>query len=306
MTIPDRPAGSHCYRLFGLMLRSEIALPELRTAPGGEADVTIIRGPVAQIEGERTQGLIVTPDGAQFDVAGVARFLIRDGNSITVEADPQASGRDLCLYLLGSALSAVLHQRGMLPLHANAIDMGGRAIAFCGRSGAGKSTLAAAFHDRGRPLLTDDICVVTRREPGFVVQPGIPRVRLWRDAVERSGRDAAVLDPAFAGRDKYVLPIGESHADAPLPLAAIYALGGTGDPDSGFAINRLGGFDATQVLVQRTYRRAYVPLIGDPHRHFEACVALSRGVPVFGIQRPWNGERIGEMIDLVEAHFSEL
>ena len=64
------------------------------------------------------------------------------------------------LFLLGSAMGALLHQRGLLPLHTNAVEVGGRAFAFMGKSGAGKSTLAAWFHDRGFRIVADDVCVV--------------------------------------------------------------------------------------------------------------------------------------------------
>ena len=64
------------------------------------------------------------------------------------------------LYLLGSAMGVLLHQRGLLPLHANAVEIDGKAFAFMGASGSGKSTLAAWFHDHGYRIIADDVCAV--------------------------------------------------------------------------------------------------------------------------------------------------
>jgi hypothetical protein len=291
----------HCYRLFGLVLRSEIALPELREG-SGDPDVVISLGKVeGRPETEWVMGLAPVPGGGVVEVRDIGRFGIGGGNRIVVDPEPGVSDRNIRMYLLGSAIGALLHQRRMLPLHANAIALGDRAIAFAGRSGAGKSTLAAAFHDRGCPLLSDDICVLTRDGAGKVeAQPGIPRVRLWRDAVERSGRDAETLDPAFDGTAKYVLPVAEGHAEHPLPLAAIYILAEAED----FAIRPLNGVSAAKALALNTYRGAYVPVIGDPAVHFENCLRVAREVPVFLLDRPWDEARVAETVDRVEAHLA--
>ena len=72
-------------------------------------------------------------------------------------------------------MGAALHQRGILPLHANAVEIDHRAVAFMGASGAGKSTLAAWFHDQGYPILADDVCVI-RADDGAARSP-IPACR---------------------------------------------------------------------------------------------------------------------------------
>ncbi|WP_051743984.1 hypothetical protein [Sphingobium sp. DC-2] len=167
--------SSHAYHLFGLRLHSEIALPELSPAPdGAPADVEIVRAPVPHPDGGPTViGLSIGTQGAIIAVRDIGRYRIADGARIEIDADPGASERNTRLFLLGSAMGALLHQRRMLPLHANAIDMGGYAIAVAGPSKAGKSTLAAAFLDRGYRLLSDDICVATRNgNGGFGAQPG--------------------------------------------------------------------------------------------------------------------------------------
>jgi hypothetical protein len=303
-------SGTHRYALFGLVIESALSLPELRQVESpGPPDVTVDFGPVAESKSlPRAAGLSRGAPGGVLEVPEVGRYGIAPG-AITIDRAPSATERNLRLFLLGSAIGALLHQRGILPLHANAVDMGGFAVAFVGQSGAGKSTLAAAFHDAGHPLLSDDICVVTPAASGFEVQPGIPRVRLWRDAVERSGRDAETLDAAFDGMDKYIVPTLATQAEAPLPLGAIYILenGGLENGDGAdFAIRPLGASAGLPALVHNTYRGAFVPILGDPQRHFQTCLTLARTVPVFALSRPWDVTRIGETVERIGAHLTAL
>src|SRR5215213_168075 len=147
------------YTVFGLRVRSALELPELFQAKGeGEPDVRIETGSIDAPES--APGLSARDGGLLLTVADAGRFLISQGRTIRVEALNGVDPRNVRLFLLGSAFGALLHQRGLLPLHANAIEVDGTAVAFMGASGAGKSTLAAWFHDRGYRIIADDVCVV--------------------------------------------------------------------------------------------------------------------------------------------------
>jgi serine kinase of HPr protein (carbohydrate metabolism regulator) len=204
------------------------------------------------------------------------------------------------LFLLGSALGALLHQRGLLPLHANAIEMDGKAVAFCGHSGAGKSTIAAWFHDRGGRILTDDVCVIGFDAAGrALAYPGIPRLRLWREALEATGRDAGDYRRSFDAIDKYDVP-SDRHALEPLPLAAIYLLRQA--EAEGPSIERLQGVDAVETIVSNTYRGAYLKTIGRTGEHLAACLRIARQVPVFRAERLWGFDRFDEQAEALRAH----
>lgn len=285
--------NGHEYRLFGLPIRSALPLPELVPDPHGAADAVEIRlGAVAPPppQDASTHWLTRVPDGAVLSVTDVGRFAIRDGREILIDPDPAASERNLRLFLLGSALGALLHQRRLLPLHANAIEMAGKAVAFLGHSGAGKSTLAAAFHDAGHVILSDDVCVVTRDAEGFVAQPGIPRLRLWRDAIERSGRTTGDYERAFDALDKYTVPTALDSRSGALPLGAIFLLARAPETAS-VQIRPLRGTEAMRALMENTYRGGFIPITGDSRAHFESCLSLSRTIPVFELSRPWTSAR---------------
>ena len=276
------------YALFGLRICSALPLPEMPHAPGGggAADVDVRLGPVDVPAGPG--GYAPAPGGTVLTIENVGRFLIRDGREVTIDPAPGASERNLRLFLLGSAFGAVLHQRGLMPLHANAVVIDGRAFAFCGHSGAGKSTMAAWFHDRGHPILADDVCVV-----GFdadtvpLAYPGVPRLRLWRQALEESGRFVDDYERSFDALDKYDVPISSEDRTDPVPLAAVYLLAKAEEDAKAGTIHRLAGIDAVETLVSNTYRGAYLASIGGTGPHLAACVRIARSVPIFRAERRW-------------------
>jgi hypothetical protein len=300
----DEAHPASTYRLFGLNLRSEIDLAGL--APAFETaapDVDIVFGPVPASD---HTGYRPTEEGTLLSVAKVGRYLIREGRRIVVDPAPGASQRNLRLFLLGSAIGALLHQRGLLPLHANAIDLGGRAVAFSGHSGAGKSTIAAWFHDRGHTILADDVCVIGFDDSGrALAYPGIPRLRLWREALEASGRDAGAYARSFDDTDKYDVPTARDAVAEPLPLAAIYLLRKADEAAGEGEIERLKGIEAVETLVANTYRGGYLSMIGRTSEHLTACVRVARAVPVFRAQRLWGFDRFDEQARRLSDHAIE-
>jgi hypothetical protein len=293
----------HHYHLFGLAVASEVELSDLApVAPHAAPDVVITRGTV---DGAGAADHVPLPieHGSVLKIEDVATFAITLGSRIVVDAAPDVPARNVRLYLLGSAMGMLLHQRGLLPLHANAVEIDGRAVAFMGRSGAGKSTLAAWFHDNGHRVLSDDVCVVRFAADGRpLASAGLPRLRLWRDAVERSGRETARLPRSYSGDEsfeKYDLAVaGGAHGHGDLALAAVYLLGEGAAP----AITRLGGLASIEALFANTYRGAFVADTAGHRVHWQACIDLAGRIPIFALQREWGEERIAAGNAAVLAH----
>jgi len=236
------------------------------------------------------------------NIPEAGRFLVRNGSEILVDPSPAASDRNVRLFLLGSAFGVLLHQRQVLPLHANALVFSGRAVAFLGASGAGKSTMAAWFHDRGYPILTDDVCAVSMEAGLPIVQPGIPRLRLWRDALEASGRTAEHFERSFDEDDKYNVPTRLEAWSDPLPLGAIYHLEASDQNPPAPSIERLTGLEAADRLIANTYRGGYLAELGGIAHHFTTCADLAGRIPIFSVRRQWGLEHYEEQLSLLEAH----
>jgi hypothetical protein len=291
------------YSIFGFVIASDLELPELRpiAARATDPDIVISIGDIA--DPERAPGLYKRDKGAMLNIDNVARFAISGGARILVEPLPGTPLANIRLFLLGSAMGMLIHQRGLLPLHGNAIEIDGRAFAFVGHSGAGKSTLAAWFHDHGYRILSDDVCVVRFDADGRpMLDAGIPRLRLWREAIEASGRVADAYQRSFAGdeaQDKYDVPVAAAATvDRALPLAAVYALR-RGDA---LKINRLGPVDSAEVLFANTYRGGYLDQTATNARHWEACLDVIRRVRVFDLVRPWDLGALGKHASTIARH----
>ena len=290
------------YRLFGLNISSEWEIPGLRRGnPDLPVDVQITRGWVDFPVAKPMPGYHHMEGGAAvLFIPKVARYEIRFGNQIVIDSEHGTSARNINLYLLGSAFGALLHQREALPLHANAVEIKGSAVAFIGPSGAGTSTLAAWFHDRGYPVLADDICVVGFVGEGPVVYPGIPRLRLWREALERSGRTANEHEMSFDDYEKYDVRTRQAVGSDPLPLRAIYGLSAA--PSSDLQITRLKGVKAVDLLASNTYRGGFLTSPEQRQRHFNQCLAVAARAAIFSAQRTFDLAMFENVSCQLEAH----
>lgn len=258
-------------------MRSVIALPELEAATEDRgADITIEWGRLPeQLEGgvEVEPLMRVAKGWFQFN-APAGRYQAREGKQIVIDPRPGASARDIRLYLLGTTLAAVCHQRALLPLHGAAIGGNDQAFAVLGASGAGKSTLAAQLQSRGRTVLGDDLCVVDiAADGGAWARPGLARIKLWKQSPALAGRMADNLEPIGDGVDKFSLPIPSSNARRALRLGRIYILR-PGLSDA-VTLKRLSGPEAVGAILDNVYRWPLAVAMGVSAAEFGQALALA-------------------------------
>lgn len=288
------------YKAFELTWCSlDLAIPEL---PACSEAALAGGGPRIAIEPEEPQGLPELPPGRhdtpflqmargdlRLTVEGIGRFWITDGERIAWQrADAGVSDQDIRTFLLGSAVGALLIQRGMLVLHGNALEKDGQAIVCLGHSGAGKSTLAYALMQQGWRLLADDLVAVTAE--GMVL-PGIPRIKLWHDAAKAFGLDPAALPPIREGMNKYLL-MGEALRQAPQAavLQAVYLIHQQrhGEPEEkGATIRRIQRQQAATLrLRNQAFRPRFVRGLGQEGANFMALARLQQRVPLAAMPLP--------------------
>jgi hypothetical protein len=307
---------SFVYWCYGLQIVSRIPLAELsglgemdssfsvRALP--DTEVAIRLAPIQSETKPPAAGLRfhrISDRESLLEQKGVGRFLVRNGREIVVDPDPDVSPRDLRLYLLGSVLGTLLHQRRFLPLHANAIAVDRHVVAFVGDSGAGKSTLAAHFQRAGYDVLADDICVVSF-DDGMqpLVWPGLPRIKLWHDTLCAFGRDAGSLEEVTADAGKFYLPPTAQTAVHPRPLRAVYVLASAPRGGEG-SIQRLRGRAAFQAMSANIYRREPLRAMGLTRQAFDLTAALLRHTAVYRATRPWGFDVFDAEAARLEQHF---
>ena len=301
---------TYYYRAFGLVIRSEFEVKALAAAgqsPDTPADIDVLWGKVAAQEGVAVGDMVIATLGSSMvlNIAEVGVFKVTDGREIVVEPESQATQSEVDAYLLGSVFGALLHQRGVLPLHGNGVVSNGQVYMFCGDSGAGKSTLAAYFQRRGFSLLTDDLCAVDDTGPRLGVWPGIPRLKLWDDALAHLGQSTEGLAPVPWSEGKFELPMQGVSFGGPYPIAAIYHLRQADDQNEA-GIHRVTGLDAVNVVTANIYRRRLADLAGRAPEYLAHSVKIARTVPTFRMNRRWGLEWFREEVTGMIAHMANI
>lgn len=312
MTNQKKSFRRYRYKVFGLDIASDILLPELLTADDTpeSPDVIISFGKVpADITDaiEKTKSYQTSKNQFLFQVPGVGRYYVTNGNCILVEPDEQAKETSVRLFLLGTAFGSLLMQRGILPIHGSAVVINGFCVIITGVSGAGKSTLLAAFRERGYSFLTDDVAAVTVDADGVArVYSAYPQQKLWRDSAETMGVDTASLTPFYSGynKDKYAVPVHKGFWKSPVPLIAVYELGAERCRD--VALRPLSGVDKLEVLMSHTYRPWLIDGLGLKESHFKQCVAVARQVSVSRLTRPEGVFSLEEQVRIVQQDLARL
>ncbi|HSG39948.1 MAG TPA: hypothetical protein VLE27_09955 [Thermoanaerobaculia bacterium] len=206
--------------------------------------------------------------------------------------------------MLGPVLSYWLERRGIPTLHASAVAVDGRAVAFLSRQGGGKTGLAAALMRAGFPLLTDDVLPVEVREGGFFARSGYPQMRMWPDEAAwfLEGWEALPLvHPQVTKRRIPVGPVGEdgfgAFLDSTLPLACLYIP--ERRPDGPVEIVDVPPRDALIELVRFSFSPHLVAAAGLQPFRFDLFARLAQSVPVRRLRYPAGFERLAEVAEVL-------
>ena len=291
--------AARCYTVYGVQVDSAWPLPYPND---GEAlaEVSLRRGSKKQfaraLAGINVPSSKTAPwasaslaDGSRYlRWNNVFEFLIRaDGRSVLCRPLAERAA-DAFHTHLGPSLSFALINLGFEPLHSTTIMVDGGAVALMGDCGYGKSSLGASFVKSGHALLTDDLLVLKRSEPGFVCYPGAPRVKLYPEIAR------TIFGPRVRGlrlrtlTPKLIIPLSGSRSQqTPVPLKAVYILT---PPDAnrrhaGVNIRRLSARRAFLELVRNTFNMA-VTDSARLQRQLDLATELSLTIPVKTLSYP--------------------
>lgn len=273
------------YNAFGLNIKSELILPELLESDNPCCDVEIKFTGLINFEEfiDTTEEWYFEYNGdLYFIVEGVAKFRVSSGCLIEIEPEKNIEEDNLRLFVLGSALGALIHQRGLFPLHASAIEVDGKAYLFSADSGFGKSTLCQGFQNKGYKLITDDICVLDIKEGKVIVYPGYPQIKLWKDSMQFFEYDMQSSKRVRSGEDKYRINVKSNFSNKPLAIGAIFFL--SVDNKSEVEIIDIRSFDKMINLKDNIYRSFFMRV--DSVSVFYNLAKLSNGVPFYKLIRP--------------------
>src|ERR1700752_150485 len=292
----------YSYLAYGLLIQSELELPELMPAPAGVAELTIRRGKVAW---QPTQP--ANPDGCIVEVEvnrisfcwpQAGKFVAQNGREIIFDPITNAEDSLLRILILSAVMSAVLHQRGLLLLHASALCLGDEGVVFMGDKGEGKSTLAASMQLNSFSMfemVADDRVALTISASESWILPAFPQFRLWPDAIASFGLDSESLIVLHPELKKMAYRAEANFASHPVRLRNVYVLD-TGTPAS---IELLNPKEAFLALARYSYLGRHIRATGLSSQHFKDCSHVANSVPVARLRRPRSLELLADVGALV-------
>ncbi len=297
----------YCYKLFGVTIQSEIECPEL--LPGkGLPDASIILGRIPEkyiVETKLPFFWKATPDHFFFSLRKKVRFLVTNGNQILIDRTSDADPDEIRLFLLGTTLGVLMHQRGLFLIHGSGIATNNGCIVFSGPVGMGKSTIAAAFREKGYQIVADDICAVALSGGSSpIVYPGYPQLKLHQDSLREISQDTSQLYNVSADVNKFRLPIVGEFCEEPLPLRAIYFLDKHAQDTC--SLIPLSGALKFQLLTNNIYRPNLINDLGLQNISFKQCATISSMTPAYHFKRPEGSFRLKQSADFLEKSFNAI
>jgi len=230
-------------RAFGVELDAEFAIDGLGSSTRNGPATVLRRVSVAALEArwpardavrivERRGGdgrLALTIDhhvGAGFRLwhPGAGRYVVSaDGVEVECALPAVGVGR-WQRYLAAQVLPLVAALRGRAVIHASAVTVGERALAFVAASGAGKTSLAVRLTLGGAAFLTDDALALDPENGRVVAHPGLAFATMApadREVLSVVGRGSV---GAVVRRSDKIHVSMPSRSEAAAPLAAVYFL----------------------------------------------------------------------------------
>lgn len=304
-TVSSTEQPPYCYSLYGVTLRSELALPQL--LPGdGLATITIRFDTIPEsLENPLEEGpnWQTSHGEAIFGALGVGRYWVRQGKEIIIARDPRADDDDIRAFLLGPAIGLLLLQRQIWTLHASAIRSRQGGVLFTGSSGAGKSTTLNGLLQRGYAMLADDIsgiCLSSKAIPQ--VLSAFPHSRLWADTARQLKLSTEGVPRVRQSMEKYNFPI-DNFVDGVTPLHAIYVLGTHNSRE--ITLNPLVNAAKFNVLFRNTYHRRFIQRFGWGVGYFNLMTQALSSIRVTQVTRPKVGFCLDALLDCIETDLAK-
>ena len=298
------------HRLFGLTLGSAVPFGNRFGEGGGPpADLVFSYGPPGATLPDEASclyhginlHLFRTPDREVLRVTDVADFHLWPDRIVAHPATAEP-GPLIEIHLLGTVLSYWLERRGLVTLHASAVEIEGRAAVFSSTHGGGKTGLAAALLQAGHPLLSDDLLPIEERDGAFLGRPGYPQMRMWPDEAAHFLGDYEHLPVVHPELSKRRIPVGPgglgTFRGSPLPLGCIY-LPERGPEDEALDIREVSPRDALIELLRQSFTPRLVEAAGLQPARFHQLSNLVLQVPVKRLRYPSGLDRLSGVAEAV-------
>ena len=265
------------YQAFGFIIESPYPVIQVETAPNDTVpDIIVQKSDLTDLSSMQDDEYKVTKEAICFNYPRAGLFRITNGSLIEIKRCKDCTDEIFSVYLMGSCMGAIFHQKNLLPIHGSCVTDGKHSIIISGHSGTGKSTLASEFLRNGWKLVTDDVSLIKNISETPAVQSSYPSQKLWQDSLSLYESENRLSQPLYQmeNREKFGVAIKDSFHKGTVPLTLFVQLYVA---DSETAVTTIDGFNRVDRLVHNTYRKYFI-CPDNRNRFFQDCVTLSQKI----------------------------
>lgn len=277
------------YRAFGLNIATDFDL-KIEKTQSDLPDLIIRKARFQLPPTEKTKvfradnqaEIAITPEFVYLSWPQMVSFRITE-QSIDYQSESKLPEGLLRVFILSEAIGIVLFLKGYFLLHGSAVEINRHSTVFLGLPGAGKSTTVAAYAVKGYPIFSDDLVAIELENSLPKVIRAFSEIKIWKDTAQLLGLDTQSLQPAWEGKEKYILkPAENQDINEKSEVDKIVILRKPFSRIKG----EIEGFEKITTLI------SYFPL---PHQllsgarhqqYFQLAATLSQTLPLFYKPRP--------------------
>lgn len=291
--------------LFGFSVTSDVPLRFLREG-GGSAPLRVSLG--AKEAQRPREGFIIewplrggveevlatlyeVPGGYEYWTSDAGRFFV-DVERGQIEVPPMEDEILREQRLNGIPMALAFTHRGDFALHAAAVEVNGAAVLLAAPSRFGKTTLAMAFHERGFPMLAEDlICCRPSTHEAF---PGPAVIRLRPDVYGGTPPPGLVEIAQRPDRIFLAPEVGRRGSAGARPITGVVFL----REGPQVEVKPAAPAEALRDLWHLNFR---LPNAGARENSFRVLGELVAGVPTWDLYRPFRLDALGSTVEAIVA-----
>ncbi len=234
------------------------------------------------------------------DCEGRGRFFIHPAG---IDIDWEG-GTGFGHYLQSIGIAIWLELRGIICLHANALELNGRAIGLLAPSRMGKTTLTAKLLDNGWAFLTDDMLALHKRASGWVVYPSWPRMRMWPDIGAVLGgvafEQGVPVHRRFSKRSVGLAGRRSPNGKTGVHIETLYVLDRVRDASAPVTLTPVDSAEAAILLVRNSIIGSASAAMGLQRRRLALISAILTEVNVIRLRYPDGLMNLGLVSNTIE------
>lgn len=221
-----------------------------------------------------------------FEIEGIARYFIQNGNEIIIE--PISQNLELVLtYFYTNCLAVALFQRNLIPFHVSGVFVEPhKVLLFAASSGIGKTTTALKLSERGYPFFTDDTALIETNQQKCYATASYPMLKLWQSTLNKQNLlDESKKQPIYeaSGREKFSYFFHEKFENKPVEVVGIVFLEQQGVD---IKIEKLNSMQSLPQLITNIYRVNWLNAMNKQKLQFESLMSIVQKIPAWKATRP--------------------